>query len=92
MSFPWDPQGQGIAWGRRGAPWLTLVHSLPQSFLVQDQVPNFLWTIRLSSIDQELLRRIEVVNRYPRLSALCTKVGAQGLRERTQGVEVSRRE
>ncbi|RLW07064.1 hypothetical protein DV515_00004203, partial [Chloebia gouldiae] len=50
------------------------IHDL-MSFLVQDQVPNFLWTIRLSSIDQELLRRIEVVNRYPRLSALCTKEG-----------------
>ncbi|NXT15035.1 TTLL3 monoglycylase, partial [Prunella fulvescens] len=53
------------------------IHDL-MSFLVQDQVPNFLWTIRLSSIDQELLPRIEVVNRYPRLSALCTKVGARG--------------
>ncbi|NXA68613.1 TTLL3 monoglycylase, partial [Mohoua ochrocephala] len=52
------------------------IHDL-MSFLVQDQVPNFLWTIRLSIIDQELLQRIEVVNRYPRLHALCTKVGAQ---------------
>ncbi|NXL78106.1 TTLL3 monoglycylase, partial [Leptocoma aspasia] len=50
------------------------IHDL-MSFLVQDQVPNFLWTIRLSNIDQELLPRIEVVNRYPRLSALCTKEG-----------------
>ncbi|OWK61814.1 Tubulin monoglycylase TTLL3 [Lonchura striata] len=50
------------------------IHDL-MSFLVQDQVPNFLWTIRLSNTDQELLRRIEVVNRYPRLSALCTKEG-----------------
>ncbi|NWZ96235.1 TTLL3 monoglycylase, partial [Nesospiza acunhae] len=53
------------------------IHDL-MSFLVQDQVPNFLWTIRLSSVDQELLPRIEVVNRYPRLAALCTKVGARG--------------
>ncbi|NWY64993.1 TTLL3 monoglycylase, partial [Erithacus rubecula] len=52
------------------------IHEL-MSVLVQDQVPNFLWTIRLSSIDQNLLPRIEVVNRYPRLYALCTKVGAQ---------------
>ncbi|NWX65217.1 TTLL3 monoglycylase, partial [Promerops cafer] len=52
------------------------IHDL-MSFLVQDQVPNFLWTIRLSNVDQELLPRIEVVNRYPRLSALCTKVGAR---------------
>ncbi|NXE37480.1 TTLL3 monoglycylase, partial [Ptilorrhoa leucosticta] len=50
------------------------IHDL-MSFLVQDQVPNFLWTIRLSTIDQELLQRIEVVNRYPRLHALCTKEG-----------------
>ncbi|XP_059699313.1 tubulin monoglycylase TTLL3-like [Haemorhous mexicanus] len=50
------------------------IHDL-MSFLVQDQVPNFLWTIRLSSVDQELLPRIEVVNRYPRLAALCTKEG-----------------
>ncbi|NXA93918.1 TTLL3 monoglycylase, partial [Melanocharis versteri] len=50
------------------------IHDL-MSFLVQDQVPNFLWTIRLSNIDQELLPRIEVVNRYPRLYALCTKEG-----------------
>ncbi|NXO81230.1 TTLL3 monoglycylase, partial [Sitta europaea] len=50
------------------------IHDL-MSFLVQDQVPNFLWAIRLSNIDQELLLRIEVVNRYPRLYALCTKEG-----------------
>ncbi|NWR20163.1 TTLL3 monoglycylase, partial [Emberiza fucata] len=55
------------------------IHDL-MSFLVQDQVPNFLWTIRLSSVDRELLPRIEVVNRYPRLAALCTKVGARGPR------------
>ncbi|NWT17956.1 TTLL3 monoglycylase, partial [Vireo altiloquus] len=50
------------------------IHDL-MSFLVQDQVPNFLWTVRLSAVDQELLQRIEVVNRYPRLQALCTKEG-----------------
>ncbi|NXR26124.1 TTLL3 monoglycylase, partial [Cinclus mexicanus] len=50
------------------------IHDL-MSFLVRDQVPNFLWTIRLSTIDQKLLPRIEVVNRYPRLYALCTKEG-----------------
>ncbi|NXU99195.1 TTLL3 monoglycylase, partial [Cettia cetti] len=50
------------------------IHDLMSS-LVQDQVPNFLWTIRLSNIDRELLPRIEVVNRFPRLYALCTKEG-----------------
>ncbi|NXR46774.1 TTLL3 monoglycylase, partial [Hippolais icterina] len=50
------------------------IHDL-MSFLVQDQVPNFFWTIRLTSVDRELLPRIEVVNRFPRLSALCTKEG-----------------
>ncbi|NXQ37292.1 TTLL3 monoglycylase, partial [Alaudala cheleensis] len=50
------------------------IHDL-MSFLVQDQVPNFLWTVRLRNIDQELLPRIEVVNRFPRLQALCTKEG-----------------
>ncbi|NWZ32962.1 TTLL3 monoglycylase, partial [Brachypodius atriceps] len=50
------------------------IHDL-MSFLVQDQVPNFLWTIRLGNIDRELLPRIEVVNRFPRLNALCTKEG-----------------
>lgn len=60
-----------------GAPCLTPAHSLPQSYLVQDRVPNFLWTIRLDNIDQELLPRIEMVNRFPRLNALCTKVGAR---------------
>ncbi|NXS31431.1 TTLL3 monoglycylase, partial [Pomatostomus ruficeps] len=50
------------------------IHNL-MSFLVQDQVPNFLWTIRLSTIDAELLQKIEMVNRYPRVHALCTKEG-----------------
>ncbi|NWV73870.1 TTLL3 monoglycylase, partial [Dasyornis broadbenti] len=50
------------------------IHDL-MSFLVQDQVPNFLWTIRQSTIDPELLQRIEVVNRYPRVQALSTKEG-----------------
>lgn len=67
----------GTVRGRVGAPWLTPAHSFLQSYLVQDQVPNFLWTTRLSNIDQQLLMRIEVVNRYPQLYALCTKVGAQ---------------
>ncbi|NWV19924.1 TTLL3 monoglycylase, partial [Origma solitaria] len=50
------------------------IHDL-MSFLVQDQVPNFLWTTRLRSIDSELLQKIEVVNRYPRMHALSTKEG-----------------
>ncbi|XP_051648742.1 tubulin tyrosine ligase 3-like isoform X1 [Manacus candei] len=50
------------------------IHDL-MSYLVRDQVPNFLWTIRLSSIDQELLQRIEVVNRYHWVHALSTKEG-----------------
>ncbi|XP_032912524.1 tubulin monoglycylase TTLL3-like [Catharus ustulatus] len=50
------------------------IHEL-MSYLVRDQVPNFLWTIRLSNIDQQLLTRIDVVNRYPQLYALCTKEG-----------------
>ncbi|NXM61328.1 TTLL3 monoglycylase, partial [Illadopsis cleaveri] len=50
------------------------IHDL-MSYLVQDQVPNFLWTIHLGNIDQELLPRIEMVNRFPRLNALCTKEG-----------------
>ncbi|NXA08103.1 TTLL3 monoglycylase, partial [Sapayoa aenigma] len=45
------------------------------SYLVRDQVPNFLWTIRLGTIDQELLRKIKVVNRYPWVHALSTKEG-----------------
>ncbi|NXF72573.1 TTLL3 monoglycylase, partial [Sclerurus mexicanus] len=50
------------------------IHDL-MSYLVRDQVPNFLWTIRLSNIDQELLRKIEVVNRYHWVHALSTKEG-----------------
>ncbi|NXR67760.1 TTLL3 monoglycylase, partial [Rhadina sibilatrix] len=50
------------------------IHDL-MSYLVQDQVPNFLWTIRLGNVDQQLLPRIEVVNHFPRLYALCTKEG-----------------
>ncbi|XP_027549180.1 tubulin monoglycylase TTLL3-like isoform X3 [Neopelma chrysocephalum] len=50
------------------------IHDL-MSYLVRDQVPNFLWTLRLSSIDQELLQRIEVVNRYHWVQALSTKEG-----------------
>ncbi|NXO19834.1 TTLL3 monoglycylase, partial [Cisticola juncidis] len=50
------------------------IHDL-MSFLVKDQVPNFLWTICLNNVDRALLPRIEVVNRFPRLYALCTKEG-----------------
>ncbi|XP_027739326.1 tubulin monoglycylase TTLL3-like isoform X2 [Empidonax traillii] len=50
------------------------IHDL-MSYLVRDQVPNFLWTTRLSSIDHELLQRIEVVNRYHWVHALTTKEG-----------------
>ncbi|NXE91535.1 TTLL3 monoglycylase, partial [Menura novaehollandiae] len=50
------------------------IHDL-MSHLVRDEVPNFLWTIRLGNIDQELLQKIEVVNRYRRVHALSTKEG-----------------
>ncbi|NXY19015.1 TTLL3 monoglycylase, partial [Atrichornis clamosus] len=50
------------------------IHDL-MSYLVRDQVPNFLWTIRLGNIDQELLQKVEVVNRYRRVHALSTKEG-----------------
>ncbi|NWW71212.1 TTLL3 monoglycylase, partial [Climacteris rufus] len=50
------------------------IHDL-MSYLVRDQVPNFLWTIRLCTIDQELLQKIEVVNRYARVHSLSTKEG-----------------
>ncbi|NXK94113.1 TTLL3 monoglycylase, partial [Formicarius rufipectus] len=50
------------------------IHDL-MSYLVRDQVPNFLWTIRLNSIDQELLQKIEVVNRYHWVHPLSTKEG-----------------
>ncbi|NXF06613.1 TTLL3 monoglycylase, partial [Smithornis capensis] len=45
------------------------------SYLVRDQVPNFLWTTHLSTIDRELLRKIKVVNRYPWVHPLSTKEG-----------------
>ncbi|NWR91611.1 TTLL3 monoglycylase, partial [Furnarius figulus] len=50
------------------------IHDL-MSHLVRDQVPNFLWTICLSTTDQELLQKIEVVNRYHWVHALSTKEG-----------------
>ncbi|NXG22137.1 TTLL3 monoglycylase, partial [Grallaria varia] len=50
------------------------LHDL-MSYMVRDQVPNFLWTIRLSTIDQELLHKIEVVNRYHWVHPLSTKEG-----------------
>ncbi|NWV60155.1 TTLL3 monoglycylase, partial [Malurus elegans] len=50
------------------------IHNFMSS-LVEDQVPNFLWTLRLGGIDRELLQRIEMVNHHPGAHALNTKEG-----------------
>lgn len=62
--------------GGVGAPCLTPAPSLPQSRLVRDQVPYFIWTNRHGAIDCRLLRQDQVVNHYARVGAFTTKVGA----------------
>ena len=49
---------------------------LPQSCLVRDQVPYFIWTNRCGAVDCQLLRQDQVVNHYARVGAFTTKVGA----------------
>uniref|UniRef100_A0A8C5T080 Uncharacterized protein n=1 Tax=Malurus cyaneus samueli TaxID=2593467 RepID=A0A8C5T080_9PASS len=74
-TFSFRAQPGARDWGTMGAPCLTPAHSLLQSSLVEDLVPNFLWTLRLGGIDRELLQRIEMVNHHPGAHALNTKVG-----------------
>lgn len=59
-----------------GALSLTPAPSLPQSSLVRDQVPYFIWTNRHGAIDCRRLRQDQVVNHYARVGAFTTKVGA----------------
>ncbi|NXS58514.1 TTLL3 monoglycylase, partial [Brachypteracias leptosomus] len=45
------------------------------SRLVQDQVPNFIWTNHGSAVDRWLLQQDQVLNHYTRVGAFATKEG-----------------
>ncbi|NWX59438.1 TTLL3 monoglycylase, partial [Promerops cafer] len=50
------------------------IHDL-MSYLVRDQLPNFIWTNFLEAIDRQLLQEDSVVNHYARVNAFTTKEG-----------------
>ncbi|NXQ54429.1 TTLL3 monoglycylase, partial [Anthoscopus minutus] len=50
------------------------IHDI-MSYLVRDQLPNFIWTNFLEATDQKLLQQDNVVNHYARVDALTTKEG-----------------
>ncbi|NXI12139.1 TTLL3 monoglycylase, partial [Irena cyanogastra] len=50
------------------------IHDL-MSYLVRDQLPNFIWTNFLEAIDHQLLQEDIVVNHYARVDAFTTKEG-----------------
>lgn len=50
----------------------------PQSRLVRDQVPYFIWTTRGSAVQGLVLQPEQVVNHYGRVGSFTTKVGPQG--------------
>lgn len=58
-----------------GALCPTLASSLHQSYLARDQLPNFIWTNFLETVDCQLLRDDSVLNHYARVDAFTTKVG-----------------
>ncbi|KFR02287.1 Tubulin monoglycylase TTLL3, partial [Nipponia nippon] len=76
---PGDPRAQDAARGRgRGRDGGCVPHPgppLPQSRLVRDQVPYFIWTNRCGAVDGRLLRQDQVVNHYARVGAFTTKEG-----------------
>uniref|UniRef100_A0A8C0VPE2 Uncharacterized protein n=1 Tax=Cyanistes caeruleus TaxID=156563 RepID=A0A8C0VPE2_CYACU len=50
------------------------IHDL-MSYLVRDQLPNFIWTNFLEATDRQLLQQDNVVNHYARVDAFTTKEG-----------------
>ncbi|NXK59115.1 TTLL3 monoglycylase, partial [Sylvietta virens] len=50
------------------------IHDL-MSYLVRDQLPNFIWTNFLEATDSQLLQQDIVVNHYARVDAFTTKEG-----------------
>ncbi|XP_009082713.1 PREDICTED: tubulin monoglycylase TTLL3-like, partial [Acanthisitta chloris] len=50
------------------------IHDL-MSYLVRNQLPNFIWTTNLGAVDHELLQQVQVVNHYSRVQAFATKKG-----------------
>ncbi|XP_058701117.1 tubulin monoglycylase TTLL3 isoform X2 [Poecile atricapillus] len=50
------------------------IHDL-MSYLVRDQLPNFIWTNYLEATDHQLLQHDNVVNHYARVDAFTTKEG-----------------
>ncbi|NXV61848.1 TTLL3 monoglycylase, partial [Molothrus ater] len=61
--------------GGMGALCPTLASSLRQSYLARDQLPNFIWTNFLETIDRQLLQDDSVLNHYARVDAFTTKEG-----------------
>ncbi|NXF14903.1 TTLL3 monoglycylase, partial [Rhodinocichla rosea] len=50
------------------------IHDL-MSYLARDQLPNFIWTNFLETVDRQLLRDDSVLNHYARVDAFTTKEG-----------------
>nr|XP_014123504.1 tubulin monoglycylase TTLL3 isoform X2 [Zonotrichia albicollis] len=50
------------------------IHRL-MSYLARDQLPNFIWTNFLETVDRQLLQEDSVLNHYARVDAFTTKEG-----------------
>ncbi|NXE65138.1 TTLL3 monoglycylase, partial [Calcarius ornatus] len=50
------------------------IHHL-MSYLARDQLPNFIWTNFLETVDRQLLREDSVLNHFARVDAFTTKEG-----------------
>uniref|UniRef100_A0A8C5NJT9 TTLL3 monoglycylase n=1 Tax=Junco hyemalis TaxID=40217 RepID=A0A8C5NJT9_JUNHY len=61
--------------GGMGALCPTLPSSLRQSYLARDQLPNFIWTNFLETVDRQLLQEDSVLNHYAWVDAFTTKEG-----------------
>lgn len=62
----------------RGVPTSAGPSVPPQSRLVRDQVPYFIWTTRGSAVQSRVLQPDQVVNHYGRVGSFTTKVGPRG--------------
>lgn len=72
--------GQEEASSSLGLPTPDSPVSSPQSRMVRNEIPYFIWTTRRDVLDCRFLSKDQMINHYARAGSFTTKVGSPGKR------------
>ncbi|NXD67729.1 TTLL3 monoglycylase, partial [Eolophus roseicapillus] len=68
-----DSGDEQVGWGLHSSLWSPL--SLPQSSMVRDKMPTFIWTSQCNAVNYRLLQGHQMVNHFAGIEAFITKAG-----------------